>query len=125
MPAKIIDEFTNLPISGLAKWRLRKRRDKCCIWCGEKLSDLSSVKCEDCRRDGVNNYRVLQAKKLRQGLCYCGNPVETGFKYCPNCNEKAKEIRAMLTFFDPSQFATTDGRRRLKNPIAKREKDYW
>ncbi len=34
VPAKIIDEFTNLPLPGWRKFQLRRRRDHRCVMCG-------------------------------------------------------------------------------------------
>lgn len=41
MRKRIVDEFTELPISRQRKYQLRKQRDNCCTECGEPAVDAS------------------------------------------------------------------------------------
>ena len=43
MSNDIVDEFTHLPLSRQIKYQLRRRRDKCCIACGEPTTE--STRC--------------------------------------------------------------------------------
>ena len=60
---KILDEFTDLPISHQRKCQLRYHRDgKCCI-CGKPL--FSANRCEKHHKDNYERIRVRQKSRTR------------------------------------------------------------
>ncbi len=61
MRIKIIDEFTNLPISKQYKWQLRKLRDGKCRTCG-KTPLLTTTHCADC----AANFNKLAMKSYHK-----------------------------------------------------------
>ena len=55
---KIVDEFTDLPVSRQRKWALRKHKEKKCIICGKDR--VVAFYCEFHRKD--SNARTLKSK---------------------------------------------------------------
>lgn len=123
MPRKIIDEFTDLPVSAIKKMRLRRQRDGLCVECGKRRDVMHEFRCAACNAHAVARYASNREKYRARGLCpKCANPLGE-FGHCPNCLELLREWRARQTDFDASRYASR-GNARLTNPITKMGSQY-
>ena len=75
----------------------QRRKQKCsylniCIKCSKPRGNNKNL-CDECQKETNQKRNIQNAKKRAEGICQCGKPALTGYKYCGLCLEKNREYQ--------------------------------